>query len=282
MADTKDKILDSAQRLIGERGYATTSVRDIISNAGVNLAAIHYHFGSKEDLLDALIARKAGPVNEKRLMLLDRVEAAPGRPSLEKALEAWFVPMAEAADDDPSFVLLMGRLDGEGMMQTIVEKHFKKLVERITGAAQAGDAAFAGRRVPLADAFHARRHGLYHVRQERYHRTGRGHERFPRQDRSPHHVSGGRISGPGECHRQKRGASMKFRWILLLAVGTAAIAADEPVGRPLSLSLKRAVEMATSPEGNANIQLAAEASKQAQAPRCRRAGRLCCRIWRAP
>jgi AcrR family transcriptional regulator len=134
MADTKDKILDSAQRLIGERGYATTSVRDIISNAGVNLAAIHYHFGSKEDLLDALIARKVGPVNEKRLMLLDRVEAAPGRPSLEKALEAWFVPMAEAADDDPSFVLLMGRLMAEGMMQTIVEKHFKKLVERITGA----------------------------------------------------------------------------------------------------------------------------------------------------
>lgn len=136
MIDTKKKILDSAQRLIGSQGYAATSVRHIISEAGVNLAAIHYHFGSKEDLLAAVIARKAVLVNEERMKLLDRLEAEAGTGplSVKEVLEAWFLPMAEAADGDPSFVLLMGRLMSEGMLQTIVEKHFREPAARISGA----------------------------------------------------------------------------------------------------------------------------------------------------
>ena len=59
MNDTKQKILDAAERLFGENGYAATSLRHIISEAKVNLAAIHYHFGSKQDLLDQVILRKA-------------------------------------------------------------------------------------------------------------------------------------------------------------------------------------------------------------------------------
>jgi len=67
MTDTKEKILDTAERLIGEQGYSATSLRHIIAQARVNLAAVHYHFGSKEDLLDAVVARKATPVNDARL-----------------------------------------------------------------------------------------------------------------------------------------------------------------------------------------------------------------------
>ncbi len=134
--ETKDKILDTAQRLIGDQGYAATSVRHIVSLAGVNLAAIHYHFGSKEELLDAVIARKAGPVNQERLRRLDRLEAeANGRPpGVRRVLEAFLMPMAEAADQDPDFVRLMGRLMAEGMLQTIVDKHFKHMVGRLSGA----------------------------------------------------------------------------------------------------------------------------------------------------
>ena len=58
MTETQDKILDTAERLIGEQGYAATSLRQIIAEAGVNLAAVHYHFGSKEELLDAVVMRK--------------------------------------------------------------------------------------------------------------------------------------------------------------------------------------------------------------------------------
>jgi len=130
--DTKGKILDTAERLIGEYGYSATSLRHIISEAGVNLAAIHYHFGSKEELLDELIVRKAGPVNAERLARLDRLEAGgeSPAPAVEKVLEAFFLPMAEAADRDPGFVRLMGRMLSEGLMQGILEKHFQTVTGR--------------------------------------------------------------------------------------------------------------------------------------------------------
>ena len=126
MIDTKQRILDTAQRLIGEQGYSGTSLRHIIAEAGVNLAAVHYHFGSKEELLDELVARKAGPVNEERLRRLDRLNE-PGNPppNLTQVLEAFFHPMAEAADRDPAFVRLMGRVIAEGLIAEIVQKHFQ-------------------------------------------------------------------------------------------------------------------------------------------------------------
>jgi AcrR family transcriptional regulator len=132
MSETKEKILDTAQRLIGEQGYSATSVRNIVAEAGVNLAAIHYHFGSKEELLDAVIARKAGPVNEERLTRLRRFEKESGGrgPNVRQALEAFLVPMADRADRDPAFVRLMGRMMAEGLLVTIVQRHFHEIVER--------------------------------------------------------------------------------------------------------------------------------------------------------
>jgi AcrR family transcriptional regulator len=127
MSDTKEKILDTAERLIGERGYAATSLRQIIAEAEVNLAAVHYHFGSKEELLDALVARKATPVNEARMTLLERVEAEAGNgaPEVEKVLESFLLPTVEVASRNPGFVRLMGQMLAEGMMPRIVERHFQ-------------------------------------------------------------------------------------------------------------------------------------------------------------
>jgi len=126
MSETKDKILDAAERLIGEHGYAATSLRHIIAEAGVNLAAVHYHFGSKEDLLDAVVVRKVTPVNEARIAWLERVEAEAGNrpPEVRGVLEAFLIPTAEAARRSPEFVRLMGQMLAEGMMPGIVEKHF--------------------------------------------------------------------------------------------------------------------------------------------------------------
>ena len=132
MQETKVKILDAAEKLFGMQGYAATSLRHIVAEADVNLAAIHYHFGSKEELLDQLVMRKAAPVNEERLKRLDRVEAeAAGRPPrVEDVLEAFFRPVADAADRDPQFVRMMGRIIAEGMMAGLVEKHFKEVAGR--------------------------------------------------------------------------------------------------------------------------------------------------------
>jgi AcrR family transcriptional regulator len=136
MIDTKQKILDAAERLIAERGYSATSLRHIIAEAGVNLAAIHYHFGTKEDLLDELILRKAGPVNAERLAWLDRLEAdAGGRPlPVEAILEAFLIPTAATADANPQFVRVMGRMIAEGRLPGIVQKHFSGVTMRIFGA----------------------------------------------------------------------------------------------------------------------------------------------------
>jgi len=136
MTETEIKILDTAERLFGEQGYGATSLRHIIAEAGVNLAAIHYHFGSKEELLDQLIMRVAGPVNEERLALLDRAEAEAGNGPLavEKVLEAFLGPPLLRVAKHPQMVRLMGRMYGEGLMPIIVEKHFHPIIERFTAA----------------------------------------------------------------------------------------------------------------------------------------------------
>jgi AcrR family transcriptional regulator len=136
MIDTKQKILDMAERLFGEQGYAATSLRHIIADAGVNLAAIHYHFGSKEELLDELILRGAGPVNQKRIEMLDQVEteAGAGPLAVEKVLGAFLLPMSEMADRHPQFARLMGRMHAEGMMPAIVQRHFQQIVARFMAA----------------------------------------------------------------------------------------------------------------------------------------------------
>lgn len=130
MIDTKHKILETAERLIGEQGYSGTSLRQIIAEAEVNLAAIHYHFGSKEELVDELILRKVAPVNVERMARMDALEANPSALTVRGALEAMLWPMAHAADRDPRFVRLMGRMLSEGHLHTIVKKHFGTVSER--------------------------------------------------------------------------------------------------------------------------------------------------------
>ena len=133
---TKEKILDTAERLIADQGFAGTSLRHIIAEAGVNLAAVHYHFGSKQDLLDQLILRKASAVNEERIAILTKLEEESGsdRLPVEKVLDAFFAPMIRVGSRNPQFVKLMGRLYGEGMLPGVIEKHFQPTLRRFVQA----------------------------------------------------------------------------------------------------------------------------------------------------
>ncbi|MCB0307606.1 MAG: helix-turn-helix transcriptional regulator, partial [Calditrichaeota bacterium] len=56
-SDTRERILDAAEQLIAENGIGSTSLRHIIAAAEVNLAAVHYHFGSKQALVEEVYAR---------------------------------------------------------------------------------------------------------------------------------------------------------------------------------------------------------------------------------
>lgn len=139
MIDTKERLLEAAERSFAEHGYAASSLRGIIAEAGVNLAAVHYHFGSKEELLKAVVMRRAEPVNRKRLALLDKCEsrAHGGRPELEKVLEAFIVPTLEVASQPhgAQFLRLMGRLYAEtDMLPRIVKSGFGPMLMRFHDA----------------------------------------------------------------------------------------------------------------------------------------------------
>ena len=67
--DTRDLLLDTAERLFAEHGIDATSLRTITSEAAANLAAVHYHFGSKDGLIQEVFARRFDPLNEDRLQI---------------------------------------------------------------------------------------------------------------------------------------------------------------------------------------------------------------------
>ena len=94
---TKTAILEAAERLFALRGFEVASLREITAEAGANLAAVNYHFGSKDKLILAVVKRMFQPVNEHRLQLLDALEAkAAGKPlPVEAILEALFRPPLE-------------------------------------------------------------------------------------------------------------------------------------------------------------------------------------------
>ncbi|MGZ5582900.1 MAG: TetR/AcrR family transcriptional regulator [Usitatibacter sp.] len=114
-ADTKTRILDAAELLFMEHGFEATSLRSLTSAAGVNLAAVNYHFGSKEELFQAVLTRRLDPKNQERIELLARVERdASGRAlSCEKILFAMLIPALRLARDEQrggkNFLRLLGR-----------------------------------------------------------------------------------------------------------------------------------------------------------------------------
>src|SRR6266699_1393796 len=99
LRDTRTRVLDVAEELFGEEGIERVSIRDITDKAKVNLAAINYHFGSKEDLIVAVFERRVVPVNEARLAALNAVEKSAGKriPKLEAILEAFIRPAVQSS-----------------------------------------------------------------------------------------------------------------------------------------------------------------------------------------
>tara|TARA_B100000749_G_scaffold247315_1_gene210681 strand:- start:909 stop:1586 length:678 start_codon:yes stop_codon:yes gene_type:complete len=116
--DTKTRILDTAERLFAQKGFDAVSLRNIIASARVNLAAVHYHFGSKQALVHAVIARRLRPINEERLAKLAEARANAGKQpvKLERVLECLFRPLFRLQANPkagPTFARLVGRVMGE-------------------------------------------------------------------------------------------------------------------------------------------------------------------------
>jgi AcrR family transcriptional regulator len=100
---TRDRLLDAAERLFAEHGYQATTMRGLTAEAEANIAAVNYHFGCKQSLLEAVVHRALAPVVEERRRRLDALGDAP---PVEAVVEAIVGPLIECAEGAP----LLGRL----------------------------------------------------------------------------------------------------------------------------------------------------------------------------
>lgn len=91
---TARAILDSAEAVFAEEGYAGAKTRAIVERAGVTLGLLHYHFGSKEQLYLAAFRRRAGQINGRRLAML---EAAGLDPCIEQVVDSFLRPAVEVS-----------------------------------------------------------------------------------------------------------------------------------------------------------------------------------------
>ncbi len=140
-AGTKTRILDAAERLFAERGVDGASLRAVTREAGVNLAAIHYHLGSKQALLEAVMARRIAPVNQVRLKRLEELEgAAQGNAiAVEDLLRAFLEPalrLIATEERGPLFAQMMCRAyweAGEEFRDAVVSQ-FREVAERFVAA----------------------------------------------------------------------------------------------------------------------------------------------------
>lgn len=126
--DTRLKILDAAEDLFSSQGFAATSLRSVTSAAGVNIAAVNYHFGSKDELVSAVFARRLEPLNAERRQLLDAAvaRAKGGCPPVEEVLESLIRPAVERwggkGAEASSIAGLLGRAHNEN------DPHVRRLV----------------------------------------------------------------------------------------------------------------------------------------------------------
>jgi AcrR family transcriptional regulator len=126
-------ILDAAEELFAQQGFDATSIRAVTRHAGMNPAAVHYHFGSKEVLLRALLERRIAPLNQERILLLDHV-LRDGDPDLERILDAYLRPVLRHASASAGALnsLLFGL--PEDVRSELVDDLFGPIHRRFHGA----------------------------------------------------------------------------------------------------------------------------------------------------
>lgn len=140
-AGTKDRLLDAAERLFAESGIDAISLRTITAEAGVNLAAVNYHFQSKDALAMAVVERRFGPINRERLRMLDEYEAAAagGPVPINRLVEAFLIPVLMLkSGPGRHFIPLMARIYTEqrAFMERIFREHLLPVATRFQAAFQ--------------------------------------------------------------------------------------------------------------------------------------------------
>ena len=142
--DTRARILAAATEVFVRRGIEAGTIREITDAASVNVAAVNYHFGSREALLREVLAAAAGPMNAARLRALDQAAAAhaPHAPPLPAIVDALVRPLVQAPrwqDGTRPLIRLIQQLRAlpHGLANRLMAEQFDAVAQRFIAAFQA-------------------------------------------------------------------------------------------------------------------------------------------------
>lgn len=137
--DTKQRILDAAEVLFAEQGFNDTSLRLITSAADVNLAAVNYHFGSKKDLIKAVMDRYLAIFMPRADAALRQLLSEPVI-SLHQVFDCFVAPLMELTvvkrRGPEIFLQLLGRgyIDNQGFLRWFIVNHYGEVLEHFIQA----------------------------------------------------------------------------------------------------------------------------------------------------
>ncbi|WP_235605311.1 TetR/AcrR family transcriptional regulator [Rheinheimera salexigens] len=135
---TQQKILDAAQSLFAETGFNGTSLRQITSLAEVNLAAVNYHFGSKKELIQAVLQRYLVTLMPRLDSEFSALLAAESPAPLDKVLSVFVRPLLELNQVYPNgtrlFLQLLGRgyTDVQGHLRWFFNQNYGRVLSQLT------------------------------------------------------------------------------------------------------------------------------------------------------
>ena len=136
---TRERVLDAAESLFASKGYAATSVRDITSEAGCNVASVNYHFGGKDKLYLETFRSMLTVLRDRRLEMMDELMARQPSPSLEEFVETFAVIMIEPLVGDSSGRMFLNLVSREMIAPRLpqgelLDEFFEPMMERSTAA----------------------------------------------------------------------------------------------------------------------------------------------------
>ncbi len=140
--ETRTRILEAAEELFMQHGFEGTSMRLLTARAGVNLAAVNYHFGSKDALIEAVFRRRLDPMNAARIAELERLEkeAAGGPLAPEQIIRAFVGAglrmIEDARGGGRNFIRLLGRTytDPQKQIRALIGSLYAPTMERFKTA----------------------------------------------------------------------------------------------------------------------------------------------------
>jgi AcrR family transcriptional regulator len=182
---TRRRLLETAQTLFAEHGFRRTSIREIARAAGTNVAAVNYHFGSKEKLYRAVFRQLASHFDATKLQAVrDALQSSAGKPTVEGVLEAYAMAWRGPADqpDARRAEMLVAHELAEPIVgaEFLLEEFLEPLQQVLGGALQAACPGASARALQMG--VHSFLAQLGHLNRVQLHLSEFGAERVPMLD----------------------------------------------------------------------------------------------------